>query len=112
MNQNFDYQPPSDRSFFGQQPSAQLSPKKNPYATASLILGIFSVAISCLCCCLYYISVILAVLAIVFACIAKKKNEEKMPPSAVAGLIFAIVGLLIFLIFLGYEILFITTTTD
>ena len=112
MNQNFDYTPQDDRSFFGQDPFVTPPKKSNGHALASLWLGIASLAVTCLCCCLYYLAAPLSILSIVMAVLAKKRNNGTMPGPAVAGLILAIVGLLIFICMLGYELLFLISTTN
>ena len=68
--------------------------KSDGYATASLVLGIVALVLSCpCCCCLYPIAGICAVLAIVFSAISLKRNGSN--GKAIAGLVLGIVALLI-----------------
>ena len=106
MNQNFDYTPQNDRSFFEQQPLYTPPKKSNKFATAALVLGICSVAASCLCCCLYYLSAPLSILAFIMAALSKKRNDGKMSGSAVAGIILAVLGIAIFICCLAFEVWF------
>ena len=100
MNESYNYTPQPDFDGSFNAPSSSMPNPSKPYAIASLVLGILSV----FCCCCYYISGIFAILSIVFACIARKKNGGKMPTMALVGLIFAIIGLVLFLIMLAFEI--------
>lgn len=75
------------------------NPEKNRdgYATASLVLGIVALVLSCpCCCCLYPVAGICAILAIVFSAISLKRNGKS--GKAIAGLILGIVALLIIII--------------
>ncbi len=83
----------------------QSQKKKTPgFALASMLCGIGGIACTCLCCCFYFVAPVLLVLAVVFAFIAKKKNEGKMPSMAIAGLILAVVTLILFLVILILDI--------
>lgn len=108
MNEQFDYTAQSDPSFvndvFGTNPPPQKQGHAKGYAITSLILGIASVFCTCVCCCLYYIAILLSVLSIVMAVLAKRDNGGKMPGMAIAGLILAILGLLMFLVMIAFEI--------
>lgn len=100
MNESYNYTPQPD---FDGGSNAPIHPSPNPskpYAIASLVLGILSV----FCCCCYYIAGIFAILSIIFTFIARKKNGGKLPKMALVGLIFAIIGLLLFLAMLAFEI--------
>lgn len=71
--------------------------KKDGYATASLVLGIVALVLSCpCCCCLYPIAGVCAILAIVFASISLKRNGKN--GKAVAGLILGILALIILIV--------------
>ena len=110
MNQNFDYIPQNDQSSFQQFNFNGTTPQKpeghaKGFATASLCLGIASVVCTCLCCCLYYLAFLLSAISIVMAFLAKRDNGGKMPGKAVAGLILAIIGLVLFICFLAFEII-------
>ena len=117
MNDQFDYTPQNDSAFvndvFGssQQPQKPQGHAKG-YAITSLILGIASVFCTCVCCCLYYVAILLSIISIVMAFLAKRDNGGKMPGMAVAGLILAIVGLLIFLVMIALEIFLNTIPED
>ena len=76
------------------------TPKSNGYNIATLVLGILSIV----CCCAYgVLSLILGALAIVFFIISKKKGTSN--GMALAGLICAIFGILLGIIFLSYTVL-------
>ena len=107
MNQDFNYQPPSDENIYQDPNFAPAQPPQGHakgYALTSMILGIASLFFACLCCCLYYISIVLSILSIAMAFLAKRDNGGKMPGMAIAGLICAIVGLVGFIIMLVFEI--------
>lgn len=107
MNNQFDYVPQGDGIppiDFGFTPPPQQPPKKgNGYATAALVLGIISVVLSCCCFCLYYLSLVLSIVGIVMAVLAKNQNGGKMPPKAIAGLILAIIGIVLFLFMVALQ---------
>ena len=110
MNQNFDYTPQNGNSSFqppypGQYPVQPPVGHAKGFATASLCLGIASIVCSCMCCCLYYIALPLSVLSIVMAFLARRDNGKKMPGMAVAGMILAIIGLLLFICCVAFEII-------
>ena len=108
MNEQFNYTAQSDPSFvndvFGSSQPPQNQGHAKGYAITSLILGIASIFCTCICCCLYYIAILLSVLSIVMAVLAKRDNGGKMPGMAIAGLILAILGLLMFLVMIAFEI--------
>ena len=110
MNNQFDYVPQNDGIppiDFGLTPPQQQPKRKgNGFAIAALVLGIVSVVVSCCCCCLYYLSLVLSIVAIVMAVLAKRENGGKMPGKATAGLILAIIGLVLFLMMVCVEIAF------
>ena len=98
MDQNYDfYQQPETPT-----PSAEATKKKpgNGYAIASLVLGIIALIFATICCCFLYIAPILAILSIVFAIVARKK-AGKFTGMMIAGLILAIIALLIFLLLIA-----------
>ncbi len=71
--------------------------KSDGFATASLVLGIVAVVLSCpCCCCLYPVAGICAILAIVFSVISLQRNGKN--GKAIAGLVLGIVALLIIII--------------
>lgn len=71
--------------------------KNDGYATASLVLGIVALVLSCpCCCCLYPVAGVCAILAIVFASISLKRNGRN--GKAIAGLILGILALLILIV--------------
>ena len=73
--------------------------KNNGYNIASLVLGILSIV----CCCFYGIlSIILGVLAIVFFVISKKQDTSN--GMALAGLICAIFGIILGIIYFSMVI--------
>ena len=92
---------------FGNMPQQDNGSKG--YATASLVLGILSMVFICILCCFYYAALPCAILSIVFAFVAKKKNGGTMPGKAVAGLILAIIGILLFIVCIAFEIWFTAT---
>lgn len=100
MNHSEDFTPiPSEDS----APALPQSPAQDPargYSIAALALGIASL----FCCCCYYIAVIFAILGIVCACVARKKNGGRLPTLALIGLVLAIIGLVLFLCFVAFEI--------
>lgn len=106
MNNQFDYTPQGNDPFVNNvfdQPQKPTGHAKG-YSIASLILGICAVCCTCLCCCLYYVTIVLSVLSIVMAFLAKRDNGGKMPGMAIAGLIFAIIGVLLFVLMMSFEI--------
>lgn len=100
MNHSEDFTPiPSEDS----APALPQSPAQDPargYSIAALALGIASL----FCCCCYYIAGVLAILGIVLAFIARKKNGGRLPTLALIGLVLAIIGLVLFLCFVAFEI--------
>lgn len=67
------------------------------YATASLVLGIVALVLTCpCCCCLYPAAGICAVLAIVFSAISLKTMGKN--GKAIAGLVLGILALILLLI--------------
>lgn len=91
---NYDYQFNG-----GSMPQVELNkPAKNGsgMATASLILAIVSLVMVCCC----GVSLIPAILAIVFALVARRR-EGRMPGAAIAGLIIAILCILLTLVYFG-----------
>lgn len=71
--------------------------KGDGFATASLVLGIVALVLSCpCCCCLYPVAGICAILAIVFSVISLQKSGKN--GKAIAGLVLGIVALLIVII--------------
>lgn len=112
MNNQFDYvpqndQPPFQNGGFGGMPPQPEGHAKG-YAIASLCLGIASVFFCCICCCLYYVAIITGILAIVMALLAKRDNGCKMPGMALAGLILGIIGIIIFLVMIVFEVFILT----
>lgn len=63
--------------------------KKNNMATASMVMGILSIVLSC-CCCMGFI---LGGLAVLFACLSKVSANFEGP--ALTGLITGIIGILL-----------------
>ncbi len=111
---HFDYTPGTSYEAFmngTQTPPPEKKKHAKGYAIAALSLGIASVAVVCCCCCLYYIIPVLSVIAIVMACLSKRDNGGSMSGMAVAGLVLAIIGLVIFLFLLVGEI-FLTNNAD
>lgn len=110
MNQDYQFTPQNDQSQFSPFDTNLTPPRPTGHAKgfsiASLSLGIASVVVCCCCCCLYYIAIALAVVAIVMACLAKRDNGGKMPPMAIAGMILAIIGIVLFLCFIAFEVFF------
>lgn len=100
MNESYNYTPQPDFQGGFTPPLPTMPNPSKPYAIASLVLGILSL----FCCCCYYIAGVLAILAIVFAFIARKKNAGKLPGMAIVGLVLAIIGLVIFLCLIAFEI--------
>ncbi|MBQ9744742.1 MAG: hypothetical protein IJW19_06420, partial [Clostridia bacterium] len=81
-------------------PKQEEKPKGTGFNVASLILGILSI----LCCCVYgFVSIIMGILAIVFYAISKKKGTSN--GMAVAGMICAIFGLLLGILYFIYAVL-------
>ena len=108
MNQNYDYTPQNDQSYFAPYTPLENTPVANGhakgYATASLWLGLSSILVCCCCCCFYYIAFILSIISIVMAFLARRDNLSKMPGKAVTGLILACIGLVLFVLILIVEI--------
>ncbi len=102
MDQNYDFQ---SNNFTPDSPfSPQPDNRAKNYAKVSLILGIIAVFFSCLCCCFYYLALPLGAVAIVMAILSKKKNGGKLSGMALAGLILGIVGLILFLMMVCFEV--------
>ena len=101
MNDQFDYSQPVEYNTEGFTPTEQ--PKqKNGYATAALTLGIIALVISCCCFCCFMIIPVLSVIAIVLAVLSKNKTENGvMPGKAKAGMILAIIALVLFVIYIA-----------
>lgn len=100
MNHSEDFTPIPTEEL---SPAVAQVPAKDPargYSIASLALGIASLC----CCCCYYIAGVLAILGIVCACVARKKNGGRLPTLALIGLVLAIIGLVLFLCFVAFEI--------
>lgn len=71
--------------------------KGDGFATASLVLGIVALVLSCpCCCCLYPVAGVCAILAIVFSVVSLRKNGKN--GKAIAGLVLGIVALVIVII--------------
>ena len=70
--------------------SDEITPKTG-YSIASLVLGIFGI----LCCCIWPVGGTCAILALVFTLISRKQNGS-FNGLAVAGLVLAIIGLVLF----------------
>lgn len=67
------------------------------YATASLVLGIVALVLTCpCCCCLYPAAGICAVLAIVFSVVSRKAGGKS--GKAIAGLVLGIVALVLLVV--------------
>lgn len=105
---NFDYTPQND-----QQPPinfdmAPQQPSKNGkgFAIAALVLGIVSLVFICCCCVLYRVAIVPAILAIVMAVLAKRDNGGKMQGMATAGLILAIIAIVLFVCLIAVDVLF------
>ena len=90
MNDPFGYQAPHNEDWLMPDPRINAS---GGFATAAMILGICSAAVTCCCCCLMPLTAVAGILAIVFAFIAKNQNEGILPRRAMIGLILGIVGL-------------------
>ena len=82
-SQNGGYPP------YGNDPYGKPPRRRNGYATASLISGIFSVLV--LCCGAFPLSIILGAGAVCLAFISK--NGGPFPGTAIAGLILGIIGI-------------------
>ena len=88
------------------------APQGNGMATASLILGICSIAL----CWLGWIGIICGILAIIFAVVAK--NKIKANPSvggagsAKGGLITGIIGIAIAVVFIILALMFVAAVTS
>ena len=98
MNNQFDYTQP-----IAYNPDGFGTPtekKKNGYATAALILGIISMVIGCCCICCFLIIPVLAVIAIVLAVLSKSRNDGVMPGKAKAGMILAIIALVLVVVYI------------
>ncbi len=115
MNQDFNYQP-QNNDFSYQQNTFNPAPTPKGhakgYAVTSLILGIAAIFFCCLCCCFYYPAIILAIVSIVMAFLAKRDNGGKMPGMAIAGLILAIIGILLFIAIFAIETTLSSMTTE
>ena len=74
------------------------------YSIAALVLGISALFFACICCCLYYLSIVLAVISIVFVFLARKDNGGKFTGMAIAGLVLAIIAIIIFMLWVGLEV--------
>ncbi|MBQ7346964.1 MAG: hypothetical protein IJW55_03330 [Clostridia bacterium] len=106
MNNQFDYTPQNDQQppiDFGMTPPQQPTGHAKGYAIASLVLGIAAVVFTCCCFCLYYIAIVLSIISIVMAFLAKRDNGGKMPGKATAGLILAIIGIILFICWIAFE---------
>lgn len=66
-----------------------MQPQKNNMATASLVMGILSIVLSCCC----FIGIMFSSLGLLFACLSKV--NETFEGHAKAGLITSIVGLVL-----------------
>ena len=100
MNEQFDYTQAPTYNDNGFIPTEQ-EPKKNGLATAALVLGIISLVFGCCCSCCFLIIPVLATIAIVLAVLSKNGNDGVMPGKAKAGLILAIIALVLFVIYLA-----------
>ncbi len=101
-NQNgFDYNSGGQQPLYTQAASFQdeITPK-NGFAIASLVLGILSI----LCCCQPMIGGICSILALIFSIVSRKQNG-RFNGLSIAGLVLAIIGLLLFAYMLVCEIL-------
>lgn len=113
MNNEFDYYPTSNT----EAPSGFLRPEPpsghaKGYATASLCLGIAALFCTLCCCCFYMLTPICAIIAIVMACLARRDNNRKLSGLAVAGLVTAIIGLVLFAFILIFEIIMLALPTS
>ncbi len=107
---NYNYNPQNDpftQDGFAPMPKQPAGHAKG-YATAALILGIASVFCTCCCCCLYMIAPVLSIIAIVMACLSRRDNGKKMSGMALAGLILAIIGFIVFLFLFSLEMVFLS----
>lgn len=101
---NYTYQPNEDQNKKSNEEKPMWSekpatPKDNGFNIASLVLGILSIV----CCCTYGVfSIIAGVLAIVFFVISKNKGTSN--GMALAGLICAIFGILLGMIYFSMVI--------
>lgn len=68
----------------------EITPKKG-FSIASLVLGIFGV----LCCCFWPIGGTCAILALIFTLVSRKQNGS-FNGLAIAGLVLAIIGIVLF----------------
>ena len=107
MNDEFAFFPQNDPT--GIDPTAPLQPETQGhakgYALASLWLGITSLFCTCCCCCLYPVAPIVSIISIVMACLSRRDNQKVMKGIAIAGLIMAIIGLIVFLLICIYEVI-------
>lgn len=105
MNNEFDYYPQSEQSFFEQTPfPLQSTGHAKGYSYAALWLGIAS-ALCAFCCCFYLLAPVLACISIVMACKARRDNARRMTGAATAGLVLSIVGLVLFAIILTFDLI-------
>lgn len=95
MNNNYDFYQQPDVTLSGEE--GLPNKKKSGYATASLVLSILAVVFTTVCCCCLYLTPILSILSIVFAIVAKRKNGQ-FTKMMIAGLVLAILALVIFLL--------------
>lgn len=80
-----------------------MQPAKNNMATASMVMGIVSIVLSCCC----FLGVIFAALGLIFACLSKV--DEFFTGQAKAGLITSIVGLILSFVFMIVWIIFLAS---
>ena len=71
--------------------NAQPEPVSNGFAIASLVMGILSI----ITCCCYFLSILFGILGIIFSCVQPKDSEGKKPTMATVGLILSIIGVVI-----------------
>ena len=118
MNDNQDYTPGQDSFFYeSSMPEGNLDQNENngkskSYANAALWLGIAGVLVCFCCCCAYYLALPLGIIGIVMACLARRDANGTMPTKAKVGLILCILAIVLFVVFLGVEIIMVTSITE
>lgn len=105
MNNEFDYFPQSEQSFFEQTPAPMPNQgHAKGYSGAALCLGILS-SLCAFCCCLYFLAPVFAAISIVMAILARRDNGRRMTGRATAGLVLSIIGLVLFAIILTFDLI-------
>lgn len=75
-----------------------MQPVKNNMATASMVMGILSLVLSCCC----FLGIIFASLGLIFGCLSKV--DETFAGTAKAGLITSVIGIILSVIFMIFWI--------